>query len=117
MKHKANDSARRIFQALRIAVNFELENLSEFMPKAFNLLNPKGRLAVVSFHSLEDRIVKHFFLGLSKGCVCPPEFPQCICGKKPKGKIMSKKPILASVEELSINPRSKPAKLRIIEKI
>ncbi|MCX6797040.1 MAG: 16S rRNA (cytosine(1402)-N(4))-methyltransferase RsmH [Candidatus Doudnabacteria bacterium] len=86
VKHKADDSARRIFQALRIAVNHELDNLSEFLPKAFNLLNSGGRLAIVSFHSLEDRIVKQFFASLAKGCVCPIDFPKCLCGKTPKGK-------------------------------
>ncbi len=117
VKHKAADSARRIFQALRIAVNHELENLQEFLPKAFNLLKPGGRLAVVSFHSLEDRQVKQYFVGLTKGCVCPPEFPQCICGHKAQGKILTKKPVTASPEEAAANPRSIPAKLRVIKKI
>lgn len=116
-KHKADDSARRIFQALRIEVNHELDNLREFLPKAFDLLNTGGRLVVVSFHSLEDRIVKQFFVGLTKGCVCPPDFPQCLCGKDPEGKILTKKLVLASQEELEKNPRSKPAKLRAIMKI
>ncbi len=117
VKHKADDSARRIFQALRIEVNHELSSLEEFLPKAFDLLKVGGRLAVVSFHSLEDRIVKQFFVGLSKGCVCPPEFPQCLCGQTPKGKILTKKLISASPQELDKNPRSKPAKLRVIEKL
>ncbi len=117
VKHKAADSARRIFQALRIEVNHELTNLEEFLPKAFDLLNPGGRLAVITFHSLEDRIVKHFFLKLNKGCVCPPEFPQCLCGKSPQGKILTKKPVSASETELAANPRSKPAKLRAIVKL
>jgi 16S rRNA (cytosine1402-N4)-methyltransferase len=117
VKHKADDSARRIFQALRIEVNHELSNLQEFLPKAFDLLNPGGRLVVVSFHSLEDRIVKQFFVGLSKGCVCPIDFPQCVCGKNPQGKILTKKLVLASHEELEKNPRSKSAKLRAIMKI
>lgn len=117
VQHKAADSARRIFQALRIEVNHELDNLQEFLPKAFDLLNPGGRLVVVSFHSLEDRIVKQFFVGLTKGCVCPIDFPQCVCGKNPKGKILTKKHVSASPEELETNPRSKPAKLRAIEKI
>ena len=116
-KHKASDSARRIFQALRIAVNHELENLEEFLPKAFDLLKPGGRLAVVSFHSLEDRMVKQYFVGLTKGCVCPPEFPICVCGRNPKGKILTKKPIGATIQELAQNSRSKPAKLRVIQKI
>ncbi len=117
VRYKAHDSARRIFQALRIVVNHELENLEIFLPKAFNLLKSSGRLAIVSFHSLEDRMVKRFFLNVSKGCVCPPEFPACICGKEPKGRIITKKPILASELEIKTNPRSKPAKLRVLEKI
>lgn len=117
VKHKADDSARRIFQALRIAVNHELDNLSEFLPKAFNLLNSGGRLVMVSFHSLEDRIVKQFFASLAKGCVCPIDFPKCLCGKNPKGQILTKKPITATQEELGINPRAKPAKLRVLFKI
>lgn len=117
VKHKADDSARRIFQALRIAVNHELENLENFLPKAFDVLKPGGRLAVVSFHSLEDRAVKQFFNSLAKGCICPPEFPQCLCGKNPRGRILTKKPVLAGPEELKNNPRAKPAKLRVIEKI
>ena len=116
VKHKADDSARRIFQALRIEVHHELNNLEEFLPKAFDLLVPGGRLVVVSFHSLEDRIVKQFFVGLTKGCICPPDFPQCICGKEPQGKILTKM-VTASAEELANNPRSKPAKLRAIQKI
>ncbi len=116
VKHKADDSARRIFQALRIEVNHELENLSGFLPKAFDLLAPGGRLVVVSFHSLEDRMVKQFFAGMAKGCVCPPDFPRCICGKNPRGKILTKKIITASPEELKQNPRSKAAKLRAMEK-
>ena len=117
VKHKAADSARRIFQALRIEVNHELDSLKEFLPKAFDVLSPGGRLVIVSFHSLEDRMVKEFFRDLSQGCVCPLDFPQCVCGQNPKGKILTKKPITASKEELAVNPRSKPAKLRAITKI
>lgn len=117
VKHKTDDSARRIFQALRIAVNHELSNLEEFLPKAFDLLASGGRLAIVSFHSLEDRMVKEFFLKLSKGCVCPIDFPECLCGQSPKAKILTKKPIIASQKELDMNIRSKPAKLRAIQKI
>jgi 16S rRNA (cytosine1402-N4)-methyltransferase len=116
-KHKADDSARRIFQALRIEVNHELANLEEFLPKAFDILAPGGRLVVVSFHSLEDRIVKQFFAGLTKGCICPIDFPQCICGKNPRGKILTKKPVTANSHELALNSKSKPAKLRAIQKI
>lgn len=117
VKYKADDSARRIFQALRIEVNHELENLQEFLPKAFDVLAPGGRLVVVSFHSLEDRIVKQYFAGLTKGCVCPIDFPQCVCGKNPQAKILTKKPVSASQDELKKNSKAKPAKLRAIEKI
>jgi 16S rRNA (cytosine1402-N4)-methyltransferase len=117
VKHKAGDSARRIFQALRIAVNHELSNLEEFLPKAFDLLNPGGRLVVVTFHSLEDRIVKQFFVKLSKGCVCPPEFPICLCGKNPRARLLNKKPVVPGSEESNINPRAKSAKLRAIKKL
>src|SRR5581483_1795744 len=117
VKHRADDSARRIFQALRIEVNHELQNLEEFLPKAFDVLNPGGRMVIVSFHSLEDRIVKQFFVGLSKGCVCPIDFPQCVCGKNPQAKILTKKPVMASEEELKKNPRAKPAKLRAVIKL
>jgi 16S rRNA (cytosine1402-N4)-methyltransferase len=117
VRFKAKDSARRVFQALRIEVNHELENLEQFLSKAFDLLAPGGRMAVVSFHSLEDRLVKQYFASLGKGCVCPIEFPQCLCGKNPQAKIITKKPIIASEQEIKINSRSKPAKLRAITKI
>jgi 16S rRNA (cytosine1402-N4)-methyltransferase len=116
VKHKANDSARRVFQALRIKVNSELENLETFLPKALRLLQPGGKLVVVSFHSLEDRIVKNFFKESSKGCVCPVDFPECRCGRNPQAKILTKKPVTATAEELVSNARSKPAKLRAIVK-
>ena len=117
VQYKAADSARRIFQALRIEANQELENIKEFLPKAFKLLNPQGRLAVISFHSLEDRIVKQFFLIKAKGCICPPEFPVCKCGKNPEAKILTKKPVTATQQEMSENSRSRSAKLRAIQKI
>lgn len=117
VKHTADSSVRRIFQSLRIAVNHELENLKEFLPKAFDILAPGGRLVVVSFHSLEDRIVKQFFAAQAKGCVCPIDFPQCVCGKNPQGKILTKKPVTASPLETKNNRRSISAKLRAIEKI
>ena len=110
-------STRRVFQALRIAVNNELENLELFLQRGFDILNAGGRLAVVTFHSLEDRIVKRYFVGLTKGCVCPLDFPQCVCGKTPQGKLLTKKPVIPSVTEMETNPRSKSAKLRVIEKI
>lgn len=116
-KHKAPDSARRVFQALRIAVNHELENLEVFLPKAFDVLAPGGRLAVVTFHSLEDRLTKQYFADLAKGCVCPPEFPECLCGRKPLANILTKKPITPSAAEIQKNSRSRPAKLRAIAKL
>ena len=116
-RFRAGDRARRIFQALRIEVNKELENLEKFLPDAFEILAKNGKLAVISFHSLEDRIVKHFFLEKAKGCICPPDFPQCVCGKEPLAKILTKKPITASGEEQKENSRSTPAKLRVIQKI
>jgi len=117
LQHRWADTARRVFQALRIAVNHELENLESFLPQALDLLNPGGRLVVVSFHSLEDRIIKQFFVNVSKGCVCPVDFPQCICGRNPQGKILTKKPVQASAEEQTANPRSKSAKLRALLKV
>jgi 16S rRNA (cytosine1402-N4)-methyltransferase len=116
-KHRWTDTARRIFQALRIEVNHELVNLETFLPKAFALLEPQGRLAVVTFHSLEDRIVKNYFKQLATGCICPPEFPICKCGLTPQGKVLTKKAVTASESELESNPRAKSAKLRVIQKI
>lgn len=117
VRHKAADSARRIFQAIRIEVNNELENLKKVLPKAVGALKVGGRLLVISFHSLEDRIVKQYFVEQSKGCVCPPEFPVCICTKASKLKVLTRKPIIAKDEEININPRSRPAKLRAAEKL
>lgn len=116
-RFKAGDSARRIFQSLRIEVNRELENIEEFLPKAFAALKPGGRMAVISFHSLEDRIVKHFFLSKAKGCICPPDFPQCVCGKTPEGKILTRKPVGPSEEEVESNRRSASAKMRVLQKV
>jgi 16S rRNA (cytosine1402-N4)-methyltransferase len=116
-RFKAADTARRIFQALRVEVNAELDNLREFLPKAFKTLKPGGRLVVISFHSLEDRIVKQFFVELSKGCICPIDFPKCVCGRKPLAKILYRKPVMADEEEKNYNPRSIPAKLRAIQKL
>lgn len=116
-RHRADDSARRVFQALRIEVNDELNNLREFLEKGFALLAPGGRLAVVSFHSLEDRMVKHFFSGLAAGCVCPPDFPECRCGRSPRAEILTKKPVTASKQEAESNSRSRPAKLRAVIKL
>ena len=116
-KHAWQSAARRIFQATRIAVNRELENLEVFLPKAFDLLNPGGRMVVVSFHSLEDRLVKQFFAEAAKGCVCPPDFPYCKCGLTPQGKLLTKKPVTAGLQEQAANSRSVPAKLRAILKL
>lgn len=109
--------ARKCFQALRIAVNGELSEVEKGIADAFEMLNPGGVLSVITFHSLEDRIVKQYFASLCKGCTCPPELPVCICGGKPKGKLVSRKPILPSAEEINVNPRSRSAKLRSIQKI
>ncbi len=109
--------AKRSFQAIRIAVNDELGSVERAMAAAIPLLKPGGRLAVITFHSLEDRIVKNAMVEASRGCTCPPHFPVCVCGKKPKVKLITKKPITASTEELEVNPRSRSAKLRICEKL
>ena len=109
--------AKRSFQAIRIAVNDELGSVEKVMEDAIPLLNPGGRLAVITFHSLEDTIVKTAMTAASKGCTCPPNFPVCVCGNKPKVKLVSRKPIVATEEELEINPRSRSAKLRVCEKL
>jgi len=109
--------AKRSFQAIRIAVNDELGSVEKLLEDAVDLLNPGGRLAIITFHSLEDRIVKLSMAEAGKGCTCPPSFPVCVCGKKPKVKLISRKPIVASEEELERNPRARSAKLRVCEKI
>lgn len=109
--------AKRSFQAIRIAVNDELGSVERVLADAIDLLNPGGRLAIITFHSLEDRIVKTAMAEASKGCTCPPNFPVCVCGKKPKVKLVSRKPIVAGPEELEYNPRARSAKLRVCEKI
>lgn len=116
-KRRDGHPARKTFQALRIAVNGELERLSQGLEAAFSLLAPGGRLAVITFHSLEDRIVKQYFAQLCTGCTCPKDFPVCVCGKKPQAKLWNKKPVEASEEELRSNARSRSAKLRVLEKI
>ncbi|MCR5730193.1 MAG: 16S rRNA (cytosine(1402)-N(4))-methyltransferase RsmH [Ruminococcus sp.] len=107
---------KKTFQAIRIAVNGEFEHLSQGLDQAFYSLKAGGRLAVITFHSLEDRIVKQRFAGWCKGCICPPDFPQCVCGRKPEGKLVNRKPIEANEKELERNNRSRSAKLRIIER-
>ena len=109
--------AKRTFQALRIATNKELEDLEEAIKDFVDILHPGGRLAIISFHSLEDRIVKNTFKGLASTCVCPPKLPVCICNKKPKVKIVNKKSITASEKDLRENSRAKSARLRIAEKL
>ena len=109
--------ARRAFQALRIAVNDELDPLDKAIEDLVNLLNPAGRICIITFHSLEDRIVKNTFRRLNNPCTCPKEFPVCMCGKKPVIELISRKPITASAQELSENPRARSASLRIAEKI
>ncbi len=109
--------ATKAFQALRIEVNKELENLKIFLRKAANLLKPGGRLAVISFHSLEDRIVKDFFQKESRDCVCPPKFPKCVCNHKARLKIVTKKPIKPGEKEMEENPRARSARLRVAQKI
>ena len=109
--------AKRSFQAIRIAVNDELGAVDAVMRRAIDRLNPGGRLAVITFHSLEDRIVKNAMAEAIKGCICPPEFPVCVCGKKPTLKLISRKPITAGEAELESNPRARSAKLRVGEKL
>ena len=109
--------AKRSFQAIRIAVNDELSAVSRMMQTAIDHLNPGGRLAVITFHSLEDRIVKNAMQTAAKGCTCPPSFPICVCGNKPKVKILTRKPIVSAQAELDENPRARSAKLRVAEKL
>ena len=108
--------AKRSFQAIRIAVNDELGEVERLLGGVLPLLKPGGRLAIISFHSLEDRLVKTAFGEWARGCTCPPDFPVCVCGKTPKVKLIGKRPITASEEELNENPRARSAKLRIAEK-
>jgi len=105
-----------IIQAIRIEVNNELKIIEKTIEDAVSVMNKGGRVAIITFHSLEDRIVKNTFKRLAQGCICPPEFPVCICNNKPKVKIISRKPILPSEREISENPRARSAKLRIAEK-
>jgi len=109
--------ATRTFQALRIAVNHELESLETFLDHAAGLLNPGGRLCVLSFHSLEDRIVKQRFRALARGCDCPPDFPVCVCGKRPSVEILTKRPVIPGPAELASNPMARSAKLRAVERL
>ena len=108
--------AKRSFQAIRIAVNGELDALPPMLEAAVDGLNPGGRLAVITFHSLEDRIVKRALADMARGCTCPPEFPVCVCGKKPRVRLVNRKPVTADGAELADNPRARSAKLRVAEK-
>lgn len=114
---RAGHPARKTFQALRIEVNHELDALEKGLDEAFGMLSEGGRLAVITFHSLEDRIVKQKMASWYQGCTCPKDFPVCVCGNKPKAKPITRKPIVANEQELSTNPRSRSAKLRICERI
>lgn len=113
---REKNPCRKTFQAIRIEVNDELGQLDRALDEAFELLAPQGRLAVISFHSLEDRMVKRRFAEFCQGCTCPPDFPQCVCGKTPRGRLLYRKPLTAAEEELEANPRSRSAKLRVIIK-
>lgn len=114
---KSINPATRTFQALRIAVNDELGVLERFLPKAIEILEPGARLGIITFHGLEDKIVKEFFTKMANPCTCPPEFPKCICEKSPIVKILTKKGIKSTEEEIKNNPRSRSAKLRVVEKL
>ncbi len=116
-KRRDGHPARKTFQALRIAVNGELQRLEEGLDSAFSILSSGGRLAVITFHSLEDRIVKQKMASWCRGCTCPKDFPVCVCGNKPKGRLVFRKPVEPSLEELDKNPRSRSAKLRCFEKL
>ncbi len=113
---REKNPCKKTFQAIRIAVNGEFEHLEQGLEAAFQCLKPGGRLAVITFHSLEDRIVKKQFAKWCQGCICPPDFPQCVCGRKPEGTLVNRKPITASETELADNHRSRSAKLRVIER-
>ena len=116
-RQKGSHPAKRVFQAIRIEVNGELRDLKGALDNFFDSLLPGGRLAVITFHSLEDRIVKTAFNEYATGCTCPKDFPICVCGNKPRGKVITRKPLLPSEEEYEYNKRSKSAKLRIVEKL
>ncbi len=116
-KEGGHHPAKRTFQAIRIEVNGELSVIEPTIRDAVSLLKPGGRIAIITFHSLEDRIVKQTFASLASGCTCPRDFPVCVCGKKPLVDIISRKPILPGEQELEINPRSRSAKLRVAEKL
>ena len=117
VRAKGGHPSKKTYQAIRIELNHELDVLKNTLGQMIDLLNDHGRICVITFHSLEDRIVKKIFNTREKPCPCPPSFPVCVCGKKSKGKVISRKPILPSEEELTVNSRSKSAKLRVFERI
>lgn len=114
---REKNPCRKSFQAIRIEVNGELDALDKALTDGFDRLKIGGKMSVITFHSLEDRIVKNRFKEFCTGCICPPEFPVCVCGRQPRGRLVTKKPVTPSAEELAENPRSRSAKLRVIEKI
>ena len=117
VRREQGHPARKTFQALRIEVNGELDALSDGLDAAFSILKPGGRLAVITFHSLEDRMVKQRMASWCQGCTCPPDFPVCVCGKKPKAKLLYKKGLAPTEAELEQNPRSRSARLRFCSKL
>ncbi len=116
-RREGGHPAKRTFQAIRIAVNGELDSLSQCLDAAFDRLASGGRFCIITFHSLEDRMVKQKFAGLAQGCICPPDFPVCVCGRKPRGRLVTRKPVVPSQRELDENSRSHSAHLRMIERI
>lgn len=114
---REKNPCRKSFQAIRIEVNGELDALDKALTDGFDRLKTGGKMSIITFHSLEDRIVKNRFKEFCTGCICPPEFPVCVCGRQPRGRLTAKKPVVPSAEELAENPRSRSAKLRVIEKI
>ena len=116
VRNKKGHPAKQTFQAIRIEVNGELDALSESIDTMIELLNPRGRIAAITFHSLEDRIVKNAFKRNEDPCICPKDFPVCVCGRKSKGRVITRKPIAPGGEELSENNRAKSAKLRVFER-
>ncbi len=114
---RSGHPARKVFQALRIAVNDEMGEVEKGIEDAFSMLNKDGRLSIITFHSIEDRLVKQKFASFTKGCTCPPDFPVCVCGNTPKAQVVNRKPIVASEKELEHNLRSRSAKLRILKKL